>query len=443
MNESEPSIAILGASGLIGQAAASQLGRMGLPVVPIARHFGAAQWTSLGPGAVKQPIVDLDRDSLARLLSERNIDIVVNCVGVLQDSRRGGDAANVHSDFTARLVQALHALERPCLLIHLSVPGREEDDRTAFSRTKREAERQIAHGSIPFVILRPGFVVAPAAFGGSALIRALASLPFDLPDSLAPRPFAAADIRDIVRTIAHVAHRWREGERQWNAVWDVMERHPHTVGQVIGAFREHLGAGPGRLRLPNWLMGAGAKAGDIVAHLGWSPPIRSTALDEMRRGVDGDPAPWIAATGLEPTPLRETLAELPASVQEKWFARLYLVKPLILAMLAMFWIATGLIVLAAAFDAATAMLTERGFPLILAIALTASASLADILIGIAIAFRRTCRAGLLAGIGLSLLYMLGAAIIAPELWIEPLGALVKTGPAIVLMLVALAILDER
>jgi hypothetical protein len=39
--------------------------------------------------------------------------------------------------------------------------------------------------------------------------------------------------------------------------------------------------------------------------------------------------------------------------------------------------------------------------------------------------------------------MVGAALIAPDLWIEPLGALVKTGPAIVLMLVALAILDDR
>ena len=38
---------------------------------------------------------------------------------------------------------------------------------------------------------------------------------------------------------------------------------------------------------------------------------------------------------------------------------------------------------------------------------------------------------------------LGATILTPDLWIEPLGALVKTGPAIVLMLVALLTLDNR
>jgi hypothetical protein len=75
--------------------------------------------------------------------------------------------------------------------------------------------------------------------------------------------------------------------------------------------------------------------------------------------------------------------------------------------------------------------------------ITIGTSLMDISIGVLIAFRRTCAIGLAAGIAASLGYMLGAAILTPDLWIEPLGALVKTGPAIVLMLVALLILDNR
>ena len=39
--------------------------------------------------------------------------------------------------------------------------------------------------------------------------------------------------------------------------------------------------------------------------------------------------------------------------------------------------------------------------------------------------------------------MIGAAVLTPDLWLEPTGALVKTFPAIVLMLVALVILDNR
>ena len=67
----------------------------------------------------------------------------------------------------------------------------------------------------------------------------------------------------------------------------------------------------------------------------------------------------------------------------------------------------------------------------------------DIAVGLAIAVRRTCRAGLLAGIAVSAFYMIGAAGLTPDLWLEPLGALVKTGPAIILMMIALATLDKR
>lgn len=438
-----PIIAVLGASGLIGQTVATQLMQEGFRIVPVARNFTTAQITAFANAAVKRRIVDLDNEALRHFLAEIKADIVVNCIGALQDSARRGTVEDTHAGFAARLVEAMALTEKPCLLVHLSIPGNQDDDRTAFSATKREAERVIESGSGPFVILRPGFVVAPAAYGGSALIRALAALPFDLPEQEAQRPFAATDIADIRATIAVVALRWRDGEHRWNAVWDVMERDPSTVDGVISRFRQHLDGSARRLRLPSWLTGLGAKAGDLVTLLGWSPPIRSTALAELRRGVTGDPQPWIAATGIEPASLKSTLSHLPVTVQEKWFARLYLLKSMILGVLVLFWAVSGLIPLTVAFDAASAILTAHGTPLFMAQTITVASSLADIAIGAAIAFRRTSRVGLVAGIAVSIAYMASAAIITPSLWLEPLGALVKTGPAIVLMLVALAVMDER
>jgi uncharacterized protein YbjT (DUF2867 family) len=441
VNERRPTIAILGASGLIGHAVAISLQRDGFAVAAIARRFTETQKTDLAV-AVESPVVGLEANALAALLSAQDADIVVNCVGVLQDGG-GGRTDAVHREFVARLLEALAARPRPVLLVHLSIPGAPEDDQTAFSRTKRQAEHLIAEARLPFVILRPGFVIAPAAYGGSALIRALAALPIRLAAHEAARPFAVTDVADIGRTIAWIARRWGEGEHQWDAVWDVMTREATTVGGVVDAFRSRFGGAKATVPMPSWLMGLGARAGDLAAHLGWRPPIRSTALREMRRGVSGDPQPWIAATGIEPTPLDGALRRLPATVQESWFARLYLLKALIIVSLVVFWVVSGLIALTVAFDAATAVLTSRGFQPGLAKAVTVTSSLVDIAVGIGIAFRKTCRIGLLAGIGVSILYMVGAAVMTPDLWVEPLGALVKTGPAIVLMLVALEILKDR
>jgi hypothetical protein len=195
--------------------------------------------------------------------------------------------------------------------------------------------------------------------------------------------------------------------------------------------------------MPSFLLDLGAKLGDLANRLGWMPPMRSTAIAELRRGVAGDPSAWIEATGIEPKTIDKILGRHAATIQDKWFARLFLVKPLIIASLAIFWTVSGLIALVISFSATKAILLTHGFPSWLAAPFGAVTSLMDISVGVLIAFRQTCAFGLVAGNVVALGYMAGCAILTPDLWIEPLGALVKTFPAIVLMLVALLILDNR
>jgi uncharacterized protein YbjT (DUF2867 family) len=195
-----PNIVVLGASGLIGQTIATELMRAGSAVVPVARRFTAAQKNAFAGFALECPVTSLDAQALAQLLVEHQVDVVVNCIGVLQDSARER-ADDVHRRFVARLAEALGVLREMPLLVHLSIPGSEAEDETEFSRTKRQAERLIASTSVPFVILRPGFVVGATAYGGSALIRALAALPLRLPRNESDRPFAATDIAESPRQL--------------------------------------------------------------------------------------------------------------------------------------------------------------------------------------------------------------------------------------------------
>ena len=87
------------------------------------------------------------------------------------------------------------------------------------------------------------------------------------------------------------------------------------------------------LAMPSFMLDLGAKIGDLANTLGWMPPMRSTAIAELRRGVSGDPSAWIAATGIAPKTLTETIGRHPATIQDKWFARLFLIKALIVASL--------------------------------------------------------------------------------------------------------------
>jgi len=443
MPDGGPTILVLGANGMIGSFVAGDLMRRGMAVVAAARGFTGAQRRQFGNAVREVPLAGPGGDALARLLDESGADVVVNCLGVLQDSP-AGTTRGIHLDFVGRLLAELRALKRPVLLVQMSMPGAAADDRTGFARSKRAAEQAIAQSGVAHAILRPGFVVAPAAFGGSALVRALVALPFDLPDRLARRPFATVAVEDVAETVAMLANDWRRSGGAKAECWDMMHPQVRSLGDALGSLRAWLGtASPWRFRLPYALLTIGARAGDIASWLGWRPPVRSTAVEELQRGVTGDPRAWMQATGIAPRSLDDILQAHPATVQEKWFARLYLLKPLIIVVLAAFWCVSALIVLTVAYPAAVGILTARGYAEGPAQVMTVAGSVMDFAVGIAILFRRTCRPGLLAGIAVSLFYMIAAAVLTPDLWVEPLGALVKTGPAIVLMLVALAIADDR
>ena len=129
-----PNIVVLGASGLIGQSIATELMRAGSSVVPIARRFTAAQKNAFAKCALECPVTSLDAQTLARILAEHQADIVVNCIGMLQDSGRER-ADDVHRRFVTRLAEALglRANAPPRTSVHTG---------SSRSRTKRSSAEQ-------------------------------------------------------------------------------------------------------------------------------------------------------------------------------------------------------------------------------------------------------------------------------------------------------------
>ena len=191
--------------------------------------------------------------------------------------------------------------------------------------------------------------------------------------------------------------------------------------------------------MPGWVV---AGVADALAGLGWRSPMRSTAIRQLAADVvvRSDDAPRLL--GFSPLGLEQMLDRWPSGVQERWFARLYFLKPLTLAILAIFWGASGLVGL---FHQAAAahVLTQVGFSEGGAGALVVLGALADLSVGALICARRSAPIGLLGALALTATYLAGASLYRPDLWTDPLGPLVKTVPAAALALVALAMMDER
>ncbi|MFL5259921.1 MAG: SDR family oxidoreductase [Hyphomicrobiales bacterium] len=427
-------ILLTGANGLIGSAVLARLRSEANDVAAVVRR-SSPNITGLATTIIR---MDISRATSpeAWLPHLDGIDAVVNCAGVLQDAP-GDSTTAVHASGILALFAAC-ARVGVRRVVHLSAIGVDREAPTPFSRTKLEGDQALIALNLDWVILRPSVVVGRAAYGGSALFRGLAALPI-VPVMPGTAPLQVVQLDDVVRTITFFV----KPDTPSRIVLELAGPERLSMTEVVRAYRRWFGwPAATRVAVPQWLAGLAYRSGDAIALLGWRPPVRTTARLEMVRGAIGDPRPWTKTTGISPASLDEALAtELP-SIQERWFARLYFVKPVVLAVLSLFWTITGIISLGPGYKTGVLWMDQGGAGQLSEISVVLG-GLADIVIGLGIAVRDTAKRALQAAIALTLVYVVMGTLLVPRLWVDPLGPMLKIWPILVLNFVALAILDDR
>lgn len=426
-------VLVTGATGLIGSAVRVRLAR-GHTIVASSRGGAKAQRAETGWIAADFNTLTTAA-AWAPLL--RGIDAVVNCVGVLQSGLRD-NSRRVHVAATVALFAACE--QARVRVIHISAIGAEEGGPTEFSRLKAEAERDLARRNLDWVILRPALVLAASAYGGSAMLRAIAAFPGVTPLIAGDARIQVVSVEDVAEAVA----RCLAPSAPMQVTYDVAHPQVHSLRDIVLAIRRWLGF-PSRpvVTVPSALARLVGYAVDALGLIGWRSPARTTALRQLELGVVGDPSAWIAATGISPASLDGILARHPASVQDRWFARLYLLKPLAIAALALFWFATGAIALGPGRASAVARMTATGTVPDVASLTVIWGAWFDIAIGLLLCVHAIARPVLVVMIVATFGYLAAGTWLAPQLWIDPLGPLTKIIPMLVATALTLAMIDER
>lgn len=427
-------ILVVGAYGLIGSYVTARLLAEGHAVIGAGRDIRKAER--------RWPRVSWLRADLGRMTAADwrahldGVDAAVNCAGALQDGPSDRLAA-VHLDGVLQLAEACRAagVRRFVQVSALGV----DHAAGAFAETKRAADAALMALDLEWVVIRPGLVLAPAAYGGSALLRGLAALPFAIPAVHAECVVQAVSVDDVAASVAAAVRLTAPGKLL--AVLSAADA--PTLAEVLTALRAWLGLPPAQvIALPAFLGAVSGVIADAAAWLGWRSALRSAALGQLAQGVRGETSEDALALGFVPRTLDQILSSWPSTVQDRWFARLYFLKPLAILLLAVFWIGSGAIGLVSLPQAAE-QLGLAGFSLTAARTTVEIGAAIDIAVGMLVCFRPTARVALRGMVLVSLAYLAGACIWRRDLWFDPLGPLLKVLPGAVVAAMTLAVLEER
>lgn len=399
-------VLVLGGYGLIGEAVLGRLVEDGHDLLGLGRD--------VGPARRRKPDVQWIAADMACLLAAADwlpllagVEAVVNAAGALQDGPRDQLDA-IHRGSIAALVTGCEeaGVRR---LVQISAIGADLASESAFFRTKAEGDAAIAISSLDWTILRPGLVIAPSAYGGTALLRALAAVPGFIPAVFADRPVQTVSVAEIAEAVSRAV----AGQLEGGQVIDLVEERARPLSAVLLAFRAWLGlAERPVVAVPAIFGRAAGLVADGLGLLGWRSPLRSAALAALERGVTGDATAWTAIAGHPLQPLEATLAAMPAHVQERWFARLWLLKPLVFGVLSVFWLASGIVGFVR-WDAAADILVSHGLSPNLARTAVLGGSVADMLVGAAVLVRSLAAGALIGMMAITVFYLAAATVLLP------------------------------
>lgn len=422
-------VLVVGANGFVGGFIAAALRQSGWRVLRGVRPNG-----EMGE---EDRACDLTRmtspDSWREVLD--GVSAVVNAAGILRE--RGAQTfETLHVAAPLALARACAACGIDCF-VQISSLGIAADGE--FIASKHRFDDLLMDLPLRAIVLRPSVVYAAGgSYGGTSLLRALASFPGC---QLLPgrgqwllQPVSAEDVGALVV---------RALEGGARGVFEVGAPAPMTLRTYQQAWRRWMRLpGDGVLCIPEALVSAQVSLAERVG----SGPVGRTLWRMLRRGnvTPTDAAARVrAAFGISMRGLEEVLAATPSQVQDRWHAQLYFLAPTLKFAVVALWLLSGAIGLATPASAISWQVAGSALQSFEPVTIARAGALLDVFLGLWLAagWRPRLAVSLMGASVVAYSVLLGGFV--PELWMDPIGGLVKNLVLLPALAVLWVLLDRR
>jgi uncharacterized protein YbjT (DUF2867 family) len=367
-----------------------------------------------------------DHDAQAWFPRLRNIDAVINCVGIIREQGR--------QTFEALHTKTPRALFKACKMagvkkvIQISALGADASAFSEYHLSKKAADDCLASLHIDWTILMPSIVYGQGA-KSMEFFKALAALPFTPLVDKGDQPIQPIHIDDLCLTVAKALNTDQLSHQRI----EVLGPEPIAMRDMYTLLKTWLGIRHSRfIPIPYGLSLIAARFGGLMGNT----PITRDTVQMLKKGNTGNAARFVEITGIIPRSFEKSIMTSPPLPSEAIHATHFFLLPITLALL---WIMTGYI---SAFvyprDLSLLMLEKVGIGDALAPLALYSAAALDFGLGVSLLIKYQVRLVAIVQIVLMITYSILITIGMPELWTHPFGPVTKNIPVIAATLVILA-----
>ncbi len=366
----------------------------------------------------------------------KDIDAVINCVGVFQTTKEK-TMWNIHYETPKALFDACTKMNIK-KIIHISALGVDKVN-VLYATSKLTIEEYIQSLDIASTIIRPGLVYGKGSYGGTSLFRGLVGLPFIIPlpgrATQLQQPIHTDDLTQIVENALTLP-----GKQLLCAVGS----EKLTIKQILLKLRNWLGFKKAyAISIPDSLIHIGAKLGNFIPNSPMSDTgIKMMSVDNI--ATESQEKTLQDIIHFKPRSFTDGLNGMVSSVQDRWHARLYFLRPLLRLSIGFIWIFSGVISLIPwTLPISIDLMTKAQIPTSLQSLFLYLLSGIDIVLGLATLLN--FRLLIIGSIECALIfvYTLFISFLLPEYWLHPFAPMAKNIPLFTAILIMMALESER